>query len=147
MSFLGHWFNGILLLFFVEVALHFLPFRMHQLLSIHFLVWLLLLDEVHQVTYNIYKLLLGLQIPNSFGSQLCFFEMELRPVAQKYWFIFNSHALVFCTIVGIKKLKKFGIINWGLLGFENFWKSDYFSNWIWIQELVFKSLLFKKSVL
>lgn len=84
---------------------------MHQLLNIHFPLWLLLIDEVHKVTYNIYKSLLRLQMPNSFGSQLCFFEMELRPVAQKYSFIFSYHALVFCAIAGIKKLKKFRTIN------------------------------------
>jgi len=49
----------------------------------YFPIWLLLLDEVHKVTYNIYKSLLRLEIPNSFGFKLCFFEMELRPVAQE----------------------------------------------------------------
>lgn len=83
---------------------------MHNLPQVHFPLWLLLVDEIHRLICNSCESLLGLQIPNCFGLQLCFFKMEVGLLLEKYWFIFSCHffchALLFCAIAGIRQLKK-----------------------------------------
>lgn len=119
--FLGCWFDVLILQLFVEVTLASCHLKCINSLVYTFLYgfcWLM----KYTVRCNSYESLLGLQIPNCFGLQLCFFEVELGLLVQKYWFIFSCHALLFYAIAGIRRLR----INWNyelqVIGFWDFLK-------------------------
>lgn len=117
--FLGHWFNGLILQLFVEVTLASCHLKCISSLVYTFLYgffWLMKYTKLHAS----YESLLGLQIWSHFCLQLCFFEIALGLLVQKYWFIFSYRAILFCAIAGIRRLKSIRIMTCRFLGFETF---------------------------